>query len=270
MNIVPLPHACDAARFGGKAAELARALTSGLPVPGGFALDAATVEELAAATPADVEPLALALREAGGRVAVRSSAVGEDGLSASFAGQHATILHVVGVPALLAAVRRVWESAHQESVIAYRRKLGIDGAPRIGVAVQTLIDSEIAGVLFTRNPLSGRDERVIEASWGLGEAVVAGHVTPDRFRIARDGTVLERTAGEKDVMIRASESGGTVEVEVEPHKVEQLCLDDAKLAALHALAQRCEADEPSGVDLEWAFVGTRLYLLQRRPITKLG
>jgi pyruvate,water dikinase len=122
-------------------------------------------------------------------------------------------------------------------------------------------------VLFTRNPMTGADERVIEATWGLGEAVVAGLVTPDHYRVARGGRILERRAGEKDLAIMWSEGGGTEEVEIEGARISALCLEDADIAALEALATACEAAFGGSQDLEWAFAGGHLYLLQRRAIT---
>ena len=160
----------------------------------------------------------------GGPVAVRSSAIGEDGASASFAGQHATVLGVICAQTLVAAIKKVRESAHAPSAIAYRKRLGLDAAPRMGVVVQRLIDADKAGVLFTKNPMTGADERVIEASWGLGEAVVAGLVTPDCYRVTREGRVVERAAGDKDIAIRLRADGGTHEVEVDPHRAAALCL----------------------------------------------
>lgn len=138
----------------------------------------------------------------------------------------------------------------------------------MGVVVQRLVHADCAGVLFTRHPTTGADERVIEATWGLGEAVVAGIVTPDHYRVARGGRVLEKTPGEKDCAIMWSEEGGTAEVPVPAHKVSMLCLDDMRLAALDALASACEKAFGGTQDLEWAFAADRLYLLQRRAITR--
>jgi pyruvate,water dikinase len=108
---------------------------------------------------------------------------------------------------------------------------------------------------------------VIEAAWGLGEAVVAGLVTPDRFRLARNGTVRERTAGVKDVAVRTDPEGGTRQTEIPGKLARSLCLDDGQLAALHAIALRCDEVFAESHDLEWAFAGGRLYLLQRRTLT---
>jgi pyruvate,water dikinase len=269
MTAVWLTEVKDDTEHGGKAAQLGAALRAGLPVPPGFALAHQHVDQIAELDAHSAPShIAEAFASLGGPVAVRSSAVGEDGAGASFAGQHATVLGVTCARTLLAAIRKVRESAHAASAIAYRKRLGLQGTPRMGIVVQRLIDAEKAGVLFTKNPLTGDDERVIEASWGLGEIVVAGLVTPDRYRIARDGHVLERAAGEKDIAIRLRADGGTHETPVPDHLVAAHCLDDADLAALHDLALRCEGHAAGPQDIEFAFATGRLYLLQRRAITR--
>lgn len=269
MKPVPLIDVLQDAEHGGKAAQLGAALRSGLPVPPGFALDHVHVEALSGgAAQASVPQVIEAFRALGGPVAVRSSAIGEDGVSASFAGQHATVLGVASPGALMEAIQKVHRSAHAPSALAYRARLGLAGAPRMGVVVQRLVNGDKAGVLFTKNPTTGADERVIEASWGLGEAVVAGLVTPDRFRVARDGRVLERAAGEKDIAIRHSPDGGTREEPVDAERAAALCLTDGELAALERLAQKCEAQASTAIDLEFAFEGPALYLLQQRAVTR--
>ena len=135
-----------------------------------------------------------AARSLTGPLAVRSSAADEDGADASFAGQHLTLLNVPSVDDLGAAVREIWWSANSDSAITYRQRVGLFQQPSVGVVVQSLLDPDVAGVMFTQNPINGADERLIEASWGLGEVVVAGRVIPDTFRIDRDGVVLERSA----------------------------------------------------------------------------
>ena len=268
MSAVPLAEARDETEFGGKAVQLGVAVRAGLPVPPGAALAAEFVDAVAAGDPTAAAELETVAVSVAWPVAVRSSAVGEDSADASFAGQHLTQLNVRDAAGLAEAVAAVWASARSDAALAYRARLGIDGQPRTGVVVQALLDPAVAGVLFTRNPLNGTDERVIEASWGLGEVVVAGSVIPDRFRIARDGTVLERTPGWKTVALRPSADGGTVEEPVAANLVEQLCLDDRRLAELHALASRCEHVFGNGRDLEWAFAGQTLYLLQCRAVTR--
>jgi pyruvate,water dikinase len=266
--IASLHEALPEADFGGKAAQLGQAHQKGLPVPPAWALSTAFVDRVVAGDEAAIEQLVKAFQELGGPVAVRSSGIGEDSASASFAGQHATELNVRSREGLLEAVHKVHGSARTEAALAYRKRLGVSLEPRMGIVVQRLVEADRAGVLFTRNPTTGADERVIEATWGLGEAVVAGLVTPDHYRVARGGRVLERRAGEKDLAIMWSEDGGTEEVPVEGDRIEALCLGDAELAALDALAAACEAAFGGSQDLEWAFAGERLYLLQRRAITK--
>ena len=266
MTIVPLRDASDAERFGGKASALAHALRVGLPVPDGFALDWDTVANFAEVDFA----LRDALRSAGGRVAVRSSAIGEDSVDASFAGQHATILNVTTDSALLDAINTIRASAHHDGVLEYRQRMNIAGAPRIAIVLQRMVEAEAAGVLFTRDPVTGAEQRVIESAWGLGEAVVAGLVTPDRFRIAENGTVLSREAGRKDIAIRYGPDGGTVETPLDDITAARLTLDDAQLAKLNALAKKCEQHFGGPQDIEWAFAGGELYLLQSRPVTRMA
>lgn len=138
----------------------------------------------------------------------------------------------------------------------------------MAIVLQALVPAESAGVLFTKNPLTGADERVIEGSFGLGEAVVSGMVTPDRFRVARGGRVLEQTLGDKDIEICWHSAGGTHELPVSPERLGQLCIDAAQLAELDALASACERSFAGPHDIEWAFAQGRLYLLQRRAITR--
>ena len=116
---------------------------------------------------------------------MRSSAVDEDGTDASFAGQHLTLLNVPSADDVPSALREIWWSANSDSAITYRQRVGLFTRPSVGVVIQTLLDPDVAGVMFTKNPVTGADERVIEASWGLGEAVVAGLVIPDTFRVDR-------------------------------------------------------------------------------------
>ena len=177
-----------------------------------------------------------------GPLAVRSSAVDEDSADASFAGQHLTLLNVPSTADLSPAIRQIWWSANSDSVITYRKRVGLFDRPSVGVVVQALPDPNVAGVMFTQNPVNGADERLIEASWGLGEAVVAARVIPDHFRMDRSGEVLERTPGLKKVAIRAVADGGTIEKDVDPELVEALCLDNRQLELLNALppaASRC-------------------------------
>lgn len=268
MKPVPLAEAREESVYGGKAVQLGIAIRGGLPVPPGIALPCSFVDAVAgddAAGAAELEKLCAELR---GPLAARSSAVGEDSEVASFAGQHLTRLNVRSLPQLVDAVRAIWESGRSPAALAYRERLGLPSEPRIGVVVQELMDPDCAGVLFSRNPLDGSNEIVIEASWGLGEAVVAGLVTPDRFRMSRDGAVLERIAGVKDLAVRVAAEGGTREVEVPEALVHVLCLDGSRLAQLHALALRCEEVFAGVHDVEWALAAGEIHLLQRRAVTR--
>jgi pyruvate,water dikinase len=259
--MTPLRQALDQSRFGGKAVQLAHALSRGLPVPDGMALSHGDVAAFAE------RPDRTRVGSFTGPVAVRSSAIGEDSAGASFAGQHETILGATGAEAIERAILEVYRSAFNEAALAYRQKMSVAGAPRMGIVIQSLVRAEVAGVLFTVNPATGADERVIEASWGLGEMVVQGRVVPDHFRVARGGRVLASTAGEKDVALRYASDQVAREEEVSPEDVARLCLSAAQLQRLDELASRCEVVFGGQQDIEWAFEADRLYLLQRRPIT---
>jgi pyruvate,water dikinase len=269
-GVVPLEQAYDESVYGSKAIGLGDAARSGLPLPPGVALSGAVVEAVASGDSQTVAKVAELVRPLGSPLAVRSSAVDEDGAEASFAGQHMTLLNVPGVDAVKDALREIWWSANSDSAITYRQRVGLFRQPSVGVVVQSLLDPDCAGVMFTRNPINGADERVIEASWGLGEAVVAGLVIPDHFRIDSSGAVLERTAGLKKIAVRKVPEGGTVEEKLSPELAEQICLSDDQLADLHRLASRCEEVYGPDRDIEWAFAGGQLYLLQCRAITRTG
>jgi pyruvate,water dikinase len=264
VNIVPLIAADDPETFGGKAVQLGAALRAGLPVPDGFALSWQTVEAIAGDAATDLGP---------GHpwpdpCAVRSSAIGEDSADASFAGTHLSVLGVSGDDAVVEAIRAVHQSCLDPGALAYRSKMGLDPSARMGVVIQGLVDANTAGVMFTRDPLTGANQRVIEASWGLGEAVVAGLVTPDRYVLEADGTLIDELVGEKDLAIRRTPEGGTVEEEVDPVLIDLPCLGSAELADLHELALACDrVFGTTAHDIEFAFKDGAIYLLQRRPIT---
>jgi pyruvate,water dikinase len=264
---VPLGKASETAIFGSKAVGLGDAIRDGLPVPPGVALSGSIVEAVASGDDRAIGRVAKSVRPLHGPLAVRSSAVDEDGTEASFAGQHLTLLNVPSAEELPTALRDVWWSANSDSAITYRQRVGLFTRPSIAVVVQTLLDPEIAGVMFTQNPVTGADERMIEASWGLGEAVVAGLVIPDHYRLDRSGQVLERTPGRKQIAIRSVAGGGTVEEQVPADRAEQLCLDDNQLEELSRLALKCEQVYGPGRDIEWAFADGTLYLLQCRAVT---
>lgn len=272
---VPLGEAGARAAYGGKGAALARLAGAGLPVPAGIALDPPMVTGIATGTARHREELARALAAiraaaAPDRVAVRSSAIDEDGGGASFAGQHATLL---GIPpeldAVAAAVAAVWKSAREPSALAYRARLGLPGEPLMAVVIQRLVDAEIAGVAFSRHPVTGADEIVVEASWGLGEAVVAGLVTPDHARLSPHGVLLERRVGWKDVALRVVD-GGVAEHPVPADRIEAVAATDTLLAEVVRLVHRCASALGGPQDVEWAWADGTLHCLQSRPITRAG
>jgi len=205
-------------------------------------------------------------------MAVRSSATTEDLPEASFAGQQETYLNIVGVEAVLAAVQRCWVSLWTDRAVSYRASLGIDPRTvRLAVVVQRMVDAQVAGVLFTANPLTGkRREIVIDANPGLGEAVVSGVTNPDHFVVeTSSGEIVERRLGDKQVVIRATPGGGTRQIEVDTRAAE-LCLSDAQVRALAAVGAQVEAHYGSPQDIEWAIdTSGRLFLLQARPVTTL-
>ena len=266
-KVVPLIKALEISLYGSKAVGLGDAARHGLRVPPGVALSGDLVEAIASSDERGMEKLAKAVAALPAPFAVRSSAVDEDGAAASFAGQHLTVLNVHSAVDIPGAVREVWWSANSDSAISYRQRVGMFTRPSVGIVVQTLLNPTVAGVMFTEHPVTGADERLIEASWGLGEAVVAGLVVPDQFRLDRSGRVLERKAGHKRVAIKSLPNGGTFEQQVPPAQVNQLCLEDVELAALGELALRCEKVYGPRRDIEWALQDGTLYLLQCRAVT---
>ena len=265
----PLAEASDDRACGGKAVALGAAIRAGLPVPPGLALPAPLVDRIAQG---DAEALAAVLTSPGlpsGRLAVRSSAIGEDSSDASFAGQHVTRLNVFE-STIAEAVESVWQSARSEAALAYRRKRNITEPPSIGVVIQALIEPIAAGVLFTRDPITGAEEIWIEAAWGLGEIVVSGLVSPDRYRLDPSGRLIEQVIGYKDLKIWFDAAAGTTEMPVDDELQSAACLQPHQLTALHALAGRCCAVWGPHLDLEWAVAPDgAVYLLQSRPITTL-
>lgn len=244
---------------GGKGAALAALAGAGLPVPPGFCIPhGADVSER------DVtDALARLGAEA---VAVRSSAIGEDGAGASFAGVHLSKLNVRTPAGVIAAFEDVRASALTPAARAYRASRGIEGEPMMAAVVQQMVLPDVAGIAFTRDPVTNEDRIVIEATWGLGESIVSGAVTPDRFVVARDGRVLSTNIGDKDIAVIAA-GDGTIEVPVDPERRRARCIDDGTLAAVVALAQRCEEFFGCPQDVEWALVAGTVWLLQSRPIT---
>jgi pyruvate,water dikinase len=266
FEFATLADAVDASRFGGKAAGLARLIGLGLPVPPGFALTTAAAEAVAAGG-ANATPIVARAAALGPSLAVRSSALDEDGHVVSFAGQH---LSLVGVKpaALVAAVGKVHASGRTESARDYRRRLGLVPFAGMGVVVQRALAPRCAGVLFTRDPLTGADEIVVEAAWGLGEAVVSGLVVPDRLRFTPSGVLVEELVADKDVALVVGDDGAPREHAVPAADARRPCLPDDARAALLELAARCTRALGPALDLEWAVDGDGVWLLQCRPITR--
>lgn len=264
---------CDPAQVGGKAGNLAR-LARHYPVPPGFCL---TADALAQRRPADYQETILqayaTLEQLTGNpepgVAVRSSGIDEDGKSASFAGQYETFLNVRGAGGVLAAVDRCLQSAFAPRVLDYRLQNGLNSADgRLAVLVQQLVPADVSAVIFSANPVNGRrDEIVITASWGLGESVVGGTVTPDTFTLRHHSPAqISAQIGDKTRMTVPTASG-TAEVPVPRLLRRQRTLTDAQLVEMAQMAMALEDEMGYAVDLECAWQGGKLFLLQCRPIT---
>ena len=271
------PECHIATTVGGKAAALSQ-LAREFTVPRGFAIPAVRVpvtEDIASALAADVaEAYAQIERDSAvplAPVAVRSSAIDEDGAQASFAGQHDTFLNVRGADAVLDAVRRCWASAHSDLALQYRALSGLDAEDiQIAVLVQQLVPAEVAGVAFSANPVTGsRDEVMITTSWGLGESVVSGTVTPDTYVVHKQTQGVTAELGAKERMTALHEDG-THEVPVPPERQRELTLTEEQAREVASLAHRLEEWMGYPVDIECAYHGGQLFLLQCRPITTLS
>ena len=202
--------------------------------------------------------------------AVRSSATAEDLPTASFAGQQDTYLNVVGPAAILQHVSRCWASLFTERAVTYRLRNGFDHRKvRMAVVVQQMVFPQAAGILFTADPISGnRKVASVEASFGLGEALVSGIVNADVYKV-RDGEVVAKTIGAKRLAILASPGGGTQEQTIEPERQEQPALTDAQVVRLEQLGRRIEAHFGRPQDIEWCLVNDDFQIVQSRPITTL-
>lgn len=302
--IVPLQaiRADDVALAGSKGACLGELLRAGFPVPPGFVVTSMAYDRFVACNhlaeiiaqalrgqanrgagirdafegaplPAEVKrPILAAYRQLGqGPVAVRSSAPAEDLAQATFAGQYETCLNVVGQRAVLAAVRRCWASLWSDRAIAYRARQGMDQtAVKLAVVVQRMVEAEVAGVMFTVNPVTGAgDEIVIEANPNLGQAVVSGLVTPDHIVLdRRSGQVKKQRLGRREVIIRARPGGGIERVDGLA-TANTPALPDLALRHLARLGLAIERYFGCPQDIEWAWACGTLFILQARPITAL-
>jgi pyruvate,water dikinase len=280
----------DVSHAGGKGASLARMRGLGLPVPPGFVVpahclvealgdggaalraalpDAARAQEIVAAAepPAGIEAAYAAL---GGDppVAVRSSATAEDSEAASYAGQQETYLHVRGAAAVRERVRDCWASFFSERAIFYRQRKGSLDDLGMAVVVQRMVRSDVAGVLFTCDPVRGRRDRmVVEAVLGLGEAAVSGLVTPDHYVLKRDGTVKRAQVAVQPVAIVPIDAGGTEERELGEQEGGAQKLAEHHLRALAEIGDDLERRLGGPQDIEWALEGDELFVLQARPVT---
>ncbi|MBI3243712.1 MAG: PEP/pyruvate-binding domain-containing protein [Chloroflexi bacterium] len=278
MNLLWLgdPKSFDVALVGGKAANLSRLARMYHRVPDGFSLPVTVMDE---AHPLDLrDEITAAISDLMAChslpdfiAAVRSSAVDEDGAGASFAGQHETYLNIVGADAILQAVTRCWESAYSERALEYRRQQGLAvERVRLAVLVQQLVASDVSAVVFSANPVTGnRDEVLINASWGLGESIVGGTVTPDTFVVRKsDLAVTNRVIADKQRMT-VSAPGGTHEVDVPRFLRQQAAISDEQTVEMTQLSLTLETTMGYPVDIECAYANGELYLLQCRPITTL-
>jgi pyruvate, water dikinase len=282
-------------RAGGKGASLARMASLGLPVPPGFvvpadALAAAVGErarELASLSTDDAEraqriveeadigpelreAVVTAYRELGddAPVAVRSSACAEDSQEASFAGQQETYLDVRGADEVLERIRDCWGSFFSERALFYRAQKGSLDDLGMAVVVQRMVSADVAGVLFTVDPVRRRKDRmVVEAVFGLGEACVSGQVTPDNYVLARDGALKRRRLSVQPLVIESAPEGGTVERELDPAEGGAATLEEDQLRELARLGDDLQGRLGGPQDIEWAIEGGELYVLQSRPVT---
>jgi pyruvate,water dikinase len=204
-------------------------------------------------------------------VAVRSSATAEDLPDASFAGQQETFLNILGETDLLDAVQRCWASLYGARAIYYRAKQGFDDrSVNIAVVVQELIGSEKSGVMFTSHPVTGEPLTIVEGSWGLGEAVVSGSVSPDNYVFdLRSERVVDRLIAEKEIMIVPEGRHGTKTVKLSAKQRTAPVLSDAEVARLATLGKIAEDHYGVPQDVEWAIVGDEFFILQSRPITTI-
>ena len=284
------PDCHDVTRVGAKAANLSR-LRARYRIPSGFCVTAEAYSQWAEltgsdhpASPTHSMPPALynvlasayqGLADMCGlsdpSVPVRSSAVDEDGATLSFAGQHETYLNIVGVDAVAEAVIRCWTSVRTARALAYRQGQGLSVAGiRLAVLVQQLVRADASAVVFSANPVTGnRDEVLINAGWGLGESIVSGTVTPDTYVIRKsDLAVVSRDIAEKHRMTVLAHEG-THEVPVPRRQQRAPSIDDSQVVELARLGVALESAMGWPVDIECAYRGRELYLLQCRPITAL-
>src|SRR5438874_8311832 len=216
--------------------------------------------------------ITLALARLGDQAAyaVRSSATAEDLPTASFAGQQDTYLNIVGPAAIRQHINQCWASLFTERAVTYRLRNGFDHRKvHMAVVVQQMVFPQAAGILFTADPVTGnRKITSVEASFGLGEALVSGLVNADVYKV-RDGEVVARAIAAKQRAVYALPTGGTQEQAIDPERQEQPALTDAQVVRLAQLGRRIEAHFGRPQDIEWCLVGDDFQIVQSRPITTL-
>jgi pyruvate, water dikinase len=293
------PECTDVGRAGGKGSSLARMAALRLPVPPGFVVpanaladalpdygaelhalaeahNAAAAQELIRSV--ELDPAlrgavldayaALSGGQADAPVAVRSSACAEDSEAASFAGQQETFLHVRGGDAIRARIRDCWASFFSERALFYRSQKGSLSDLGMAAVVQRMVHADVAGVLFTCDPVHNRRDRmVVEAVIGLGEAAVSGAVTPDHYVLKRDGRVRKAHVHQQPYAIVAGEMGGVIERPLSAAEGGARKADDELLAELARLGADLEQRVGVPQDIEWAVQDGELYVLQARPVT---
>ncbi|HEV7554794.1 MAG TPA: phosphoenolpyruvate synthase, partial [Kofleriaceae bacterium] len=202
--------------------------------------------------------------------AVRSSATAEDLPTASFAGQHDTYLNVIGKPAILKRISQCWASLFTERAVTYRLQHGFDHREvQLSVVVQKMMFPQVAGVLFTADPVtSNRKVSSIDASFGLGEALVSGLVNADSYKV-RDGKVIDSKISAKKLAIHALDHGGTEQRAIEPERQNRQALTDEQIARLERVGRTIEAHFGQPQDIEWGLVDDIFHIVQSRPITTL-
>jgi phosphoenolpyruvate synthase/pyruvate phosphate dikinase len=259
---------------GGKGGALARLYQLGYPVPDGFIILSTSFEndQLTDAAWQQVKSYLDQLRVGNEQVAfaVRSSAMSEDSTQASFAGEFETVLNVHSDEQIRKAVHTVYHSKQNERVQAYSRAKGLSETQEIAVIVQLLVPAQVSGVMFTANPLTGeRDQVMLSAAWGLGEAIVSGQVTPDTLVMDKSTRqVLSRQTADKQVQTLLLDSG-TQEQPIPEQQRHRQALSDSQAAELVQLGLQIEADFGMPMDIEWALAGDQFSILQARPITAL-
>jgi pyruvate,water dikinase len=243
---------------GRKGHNLSRMWQAGLPVPAGFCVPYQHMDTIG-----EIE-LGLALQPLNATAfSVRSSAFEEDASAASFAGMLRSHLNVRGAAAVLTRVQDVRRSTG--AAAAYSERLNLGSSPRVAAVVHAFVPAEASGVLFSR---PGSGDFLVEASWGLGPAIVEGLVRPDRWVISADGAVVSAHIADKDVAIVAAETEGTTQILVDPPCRRRPCLTVEDLGELSRLAAACERLFNAPQDIEWAVHDEQVWLLQSRPITK--